>query len=164
MTPEETKIELSTNRNPRFGDIRHIKGHYTEKQLIVISRTYGDWFDFGNIDDLDPLIYDHDQMTIVSLGRGNGNYGNIDDLDPNKYDSSQMSMIALGRSGTPMYGNIDDLDPRLYCSEYMALVSKGRGVCIVYTNIDDLDPTKVPIEKARDISGDRLWNAITKNI
>ena len=108
---------------------------------------------FGNIDDLDPKLYNSSFMNIVSWGRGTSKYsGNIDNLDPRLYDHNQADLISRGRGIDPEYGNIDDLDPKFYDKDQMGVVALGRGNNKEYGNIDKLDPKNRDAYQMKELS------------
>jgi len=103
MTEQELEetLKVINSNDPWYGTLPELKYDilkYNQEQLISVSKGRGHIFGYGNIDDLDPEMYDECQMFWVSLGRGaSSDYGNIDDLDPNKVNADQMSRISRDR-------------------------------------------------------------------
>lgn len=56
---------------------------------------------FGLINDLDPTLYDADQMVYVSVGRGDYPiWGNVDDLNPACFDGGEFERVSLERGNS----------------------------------------------------------------
>ena len=73
-------------------------------------------------------MYSGRQLVWITLGRNNDSrYGNIDDLDPKVYDDLQMFIISKGRGDDPAYANVDYLDPEKYFNANMIRISLEKG-------------------------------------
>lgn len=99
---------------------------YTPDQANIVRYARMGHMEIGNIDDLDPSVYNARFMRVVACGRGtNTTYGNIDDLDPTRYTASHAIWVSRGR-GDKQHANIDDLDPAEHDPSSFELISRHR--------------------------------------
>ena len=100
---------------------------------------------YGDISDIDIMQWDHEQLNVLSLGRGNCPYiGNIDKIDPNKFSAESMFIVGslspseipaaiqfLNKKALPGVNNDIDTLLRAYRAHVAKIEAKAKGTNVV---------------------------------